>query len=176
MIDLVQSLSESFPAIPRSLPVARRAVTALAADACATPEQIADIRLAVSEAVTNVILHAYGNGAGAIHLAAAVLEGELWVLIGDDGGGLRSRSGRSGLGLGLALIAQASDELTIVNRSGGGTELRMRFRLDVVEAPAVQAPAGGREVPAGLVAAVNQSRGSVLSAISPASSSFSTTA
>jgi serine/threonine-protein kinase RsbW len=159
MVDLVKSMSDSFPAVAASLPLARRAVSTLADQAGATQEQVGDIRLAVSEALTNVILHAYRDDPGEIHVAAAVIDGELWVLVADDGGGLRSRSDRSGLGLGLSLIAQASDELTIVKRSNGGTELRMRFRLGVLAVPAV-----------------DQCRGSVFSAQWPASSSFSTTA
>jgi stage II sporulation protein AB (anti-sigma F factor) len=158
MVDQVQSLSESYPAIPSSLPVARRAVLAVADQAGATGEQLNEIRLALSEALTNAILHAYGDTPGDVHVTAAAAGGELWVLIADDGTGLQPRSDRSGLGLGLALIAQASDELTIVKRSGGGTEVRMRFRL------------GAGATPTG-----DQSRGSVASAITPASSVFSTT-
>lgn len=134
-------------------------MTALAGESNATREQIADIRLAASEALTNVILHAYPDVPGEIHVAAAVIDGELWILVADDGGGLSSGSDRSGLGLGLTLIAQASDELSIVKRSNGGTELRMRFRLGDVEVPAA-----------------DQCRGSVFSACWPASSSFSTKA
>jgi hypothetical protein len=51
------------------------------------------------------------------------------VLIADDGTGLRPRGRHSGLGLGLALIAQLADEFEILSRSTGGTELRMQFKL-----------------------------------------------
>ena len=156
MDDLLNSLSECYPAIPGSLPIARRAVTALAAEGGATDEEIDEIRLAVSEALTNVILHAYQDDPGDIHLTVAVAGGELWVLVGDDGGGLRPRSDRSGLGLGLALIAQSCDELTIVKRSGGGTELRMRFRLEAATSD-------------------DRSRGSVAAASSQAASVLATT-
>ena len=155
----VPSLSESFPALPGSLTRVRQAVAALASEAGASPERVGDIRLAVSEALTNVILHAYRDGRGDVHLAAAVIDRELWVLIADDGGGLRSRSDRSGLGLGLTLIAQMTDELTIAKRSNGGTELRMRFGLGVLGDPQL-----------------DQYRGSVFSASWPATSTFSTTA
>jgi anti-sigma regulatory factor (Ser/Thr protein kinase) len=137
---------------------ARRAVGALARAAGATPERIHEIRLATSEAVTNVIVHAYRDRPGEIHVTAAVAGGELWLLVADDGGGLHPGSGKSGgLGLGLTLIAQACDELTIVKRSSGGTELRMRFRLGTPPSSIVDQP-----------------RGSVSSASSPASSTFST--
>jgi anti-sigma regulatory factor (Ser/Thr protein kinase) len=158
MVDLTESVSATYPAVAGSLPVARRAVAELAGAAGATGDQIDAIRLATSEALTNVILHAYRDGQGPIHVTAAVAGGELWVLVADDGDGLRPRGDRSGLGLGLALIAQASDELTIVRRSHGGTELRMRFRLGTADDPAEA-----------------HSRGSAPSAASPASSIFSTT-
>jgi anti-sigma regulatory factor (Ser/Thr protein kinase) len=158
MSDLVQSLSESYAAIPASLARARRAVTALAADAGATKEQFDAIRLAASEALTNVIVHAYGDRPGEIHVTAAVAGAELWLLIADDGDGLSLGGAKSGLGLGLTLIAQACDELTVVKRSSGGTELRMRFRLGALPS-----------------SVDDYERGSSSSACSPAASVFSTT-
>jgi anti-sigma regulatory factor (Ser/Thr protein kinase) len=155
MSDVRQSLSESYAAVPASLVRARRAVTALAAQAGATREQFDAVQLAASEALTNVVVHAYGERPGEIHVTAAVAGGELWLLIADDGDGLGRGSGKAGLGLGLTLIAQACDELAIVKRSSGGTELRMRFRL-------------GTGVD-------DYARGSVSSARSPAASVFSTT-
>ncbi|MDQ6777761.1 MAG: ATP-binding protein [Actinomycetota bacterium] len=129
MRDPRQSLSESYAAVPASLVRARRAVAALAVEAGATRDQFDAIQLAASEALTNVIVHAYGDRPGEIHVTAAVAGGELWLLVADDGDGLSQRGRKSGLGLGLTLIAQACDELTIVKRSHGGTELRMRFRV-----------------------------------------------
>jgi anti-sigma regulatory factor (Ser/Thr protein kinase) len=162
-MSLAQGLSESYPAVPGSLATARRAVVALAVEAGATREQIETIRLATSEALTNAIVHAYGDDPGEIHVTAALASDELWLLVADDGDGLRPHGRGSGLGLGLALIAQACEELTIVKRSTGGTELRMRFRLG-----AGRAEAEGGE-------AEDHPLGSVASASSPASSVFSTT-
>lgn len=163
MVCLPRDLSESYPAVPGSLRTVRRAVAALAIEAGATGEQIDAIRLASSEAMTNAIVHAYGDDPGEIHVTAAVAADELWLLVADDGGGLRPHGRRSGLGLGLALIAQACEELTIVKRSNGGTELRMRFRLGAGRAEAEGAEAESHPL------------GSVASASLPASSVFSTT-
>jgi anti-sigma regulatory factor (Ser/Thr protein kinase) len=160
---LAQGLSESYPAVPGSLATARRAVVALAVEAGATREQIETIRLATSEALTNAIVHAYGDDPGEIHVTAALASDELWLLVADDGDGLRPHGRGSGLGLGLALIAQACEELTIVKRSTGGTELRMRFRLGSGRAESEGGEAEGHPL------------GSVASASSPASSVFSTT-
>jgi serine/threonine-protein kinase RsbW len=124
-----KNLSLTFRAEPESVPVARRSVSEFAAAAGADRHQVDAVRLAVSEALTNAVLHAYTGEPGNVHVTAAVVPGELWVLIADEGRGLEPRADRPGLGLGLALIAQVTDELAIVPRAGGGTEVRMRFDL-----------------------------------------------
>ena len=131
----LEGINESFAATPASLGPARRSVAALARAAGATRAELDDIRLATSEAVTNAIVHAYRDGPGEIHLTAAVAGGELWLLLADDGCGLDQARRTGGLGLGLILIAQACEEMTIVKRSNGGTELRMRFRLGAASSP-----------------------------------------
>jgi serine/threonine-protein kinase RsbW len=152
------NLSESFPAVPASVPRARHALAELAAAAGAAEPQLHAVRLATSEALTNVVLHAYQGDVGEIHVEAAVTGGELWVLIADDGSGLRPRVDSPGLGVGLALIAQTTDDFSVIKRAHGGTELRMRFSLRA----AGYAP-------------VDQLRGSRDSASPPASPRFSTT-
>jgi anti-sigma regulatory factor (Ser/Thr protein kinase) len=150
-------LQESYPAIPDSVTDARQAIAELAAAAGARGERLDDIRLASSEALSNVVQHAYAGQTGQIHATARVANGELWVLISDDGCGLHAGRQSDGLGLGLALIAQVTDDFTVLDRGFGGTELRLRFALRD----------GGR--------GRDQDRGSVSSATRPASSRFSTT-
>ena len=123
------SLSEVYPATPESVPAARSSAADFAADAGAPPETVEAVRLAVSEAVTNVVVHAYRGQAGDIHLTAAIAARELWVLVSDDGCGHQSPAERPGLGWGLALIAESSRDFLIAERANGGTELRMRFAL-----------------------------------------------
>ena len=70
------ALNESYQAVPESVPLARRALTAVAAAAGAGGERLEEIRLAVSEALTNAVLHAYRNGEiGLFHVTAAVASG-----------------------------------------------------------------------------------------------------
>ena len=145
----------TFAADPTTVTVVRRALCTLAADAGGTDEQIAAVRLAVSEALTNAVLHAYRGGEGSVYVSADVASTELWVLIADDGCGLRPAADSPGLGLGLALIADSCDGFAIVSRSSGGIEVRMRFNLGVT----------GEDQP----------RGSDSSASRPAWPSFSTT-
>jgi anti-sigma regulatory factor (Ser/Thr protein kinase) len=160
-----ESFSASYPAVPESVPRARTELTAFASEAGADGDRLDAIRLAASEAVTNAVMHAYRRGqvasrndSAAIHVTASYVAGEVWVLIADGGTGLRARRKSPGLGLGLALIAQLADDLQILSRSTGGTELRMCFKLRF---PQSRPPA--------------QPRGSVSLAFSPACSSFSTT-
>lgn len=127
---LGEALNESYPAVPESVPLARRAVSAVAARAGASGDRLDEIRLAVSEALTNAVVHAYRNGTpGHFHLTAAVAPGELWVLIGDDGRGMHAWNDSEGLGIGLSLISGLSDDFAIVTRASGGTEVQMRFEL-----------------------------------------------
>jgi anti-sigma regulatory factor (Ser/Thr protein kinase) len=123
------SVRESYPAVAESIAVARRAITACAAEAGARPDQLQAIELAVSEALTNVVLYAYPWRTGEIHVTARVAGNELWVLIADNGCGMHAGRDTDGLGLGLALISQMTDGFSVVGRSSGGTELRLRFAL-----------------------------------------------
>jgi anti-sigma regulatory factor (Ser/Thr protein kinase) len=150
------NLSVTYGAQARSVPAARHALTEFARRGGAAPVQIEAVRLAASEALTNSVLHAYDGEPGDVYVTAAFVPGELWVLIADDGRGLEPQSGRPGLGLGLGLISQVTDELAIVPRAGGGTEVRMRFDL-VTPAPAAglrgERPRAGAEPRPGRVRA-----------------------
>lgn len=153
-----QDFQQSYPAVPDAVRAACRALTQFAVQAGASTEQVEAVRLAASEAVTNVVKHAYPDSEGSVQITAAVVRGELCVLIADDGRGIRPHVSRGGLGLGLALIASLCDELQIVKRSSGGTGLWLWFKLRT-EACRL----GG------------QPRGSVARATVPARSRFSTT-
>ena len=138
----------TFRAEPDAVARARQALREFAADAGASADQIDAVRLASSEAVTNAVLHAYRDEPGKVYVSAALVSDELWILIADDGCGLEPRTGRPGLGLGLGLISQVSDHLTIVARSGGGTEVRMRF--DLADTDAVRLSLRSRDALAAL--------------------------
>jgi anti-sigma regulatory factor (Ser/Thr protein kinase) len=122
-------LKESYPAVPGSVAAARLALAEFAAFVGAGPEKLDAVRLAASEALTNVVRYAYRARLGPIHVTARLAGGELWVLIADSGCGLHAGHDGDGLGLGLALISQVTDGFSVVERSSGGTELRMRFDL-----------------------------------------------
>jgi len=125
-----QTMSYTYPAVAESVPRAREALSSFARAAGATRDQLDSIRLAVSEAATNVVVHAYEDDSGSLQLDAGLSAGELWVLIADDGLGMRPQMHSSGLGFGLSLISQVCDAFEIAKRSSGGLEVRMWFALD----------------------------------------------
>ena len=129
--DLVpgERLNRSYPAVADSVPRARAEVTGFAESAGATAQQLDAIRLAVSEAATNVVIHAYEGSPGEIRLIACVDADDLWIEVVDAGLGLRPRIDGPGLGVGLALISQVADGFAIATRESGGTEVKMRFGL-----------------------------------------------
>jgi anti-sigma regulatory factor (Ser/Thr protein kinase) len=122
-------LSRSWPAVPESVGAARAAVTAFAAASGAAQDAVTAMRLAVSEAVTNAVLHAYLDvpTPGGVHLRAG-RDGEgIWVEVADDGRGMLPRADSPGGGLGLPLIAQMTAAFAIDRVDTGGTKLRMHF-------------------------------------------------
>ena len=119
-----------YPATPASVPDARHDLIAYAAEAGVTHDQLDRIRLAVSEAVTNAVRHAYRETTGAVHVMASATGGELWILVLDEGCGHQTPATDPGLGWGLALIADACDDFVLAERAEGGTAARMRFDVD----------------------------------------------
>ena len=123
------SLNESHPATADVVPALRHAVADYARSVGMIGAQLDDVRLAVSEAISNVVLHAYQDEPGYVHLSAWMVDDELWVLVADDGRGCSAEPIRAGMGWGLAFITDAADEFVLAERSHGGTEARMMFRL-----------------------------------------------
>ena len=89
-----------------------------------------DVKLAVSEACANVVVHAYATQAGGLlALELSHLPGQLEVVVRESGRGMAPRSDSPGLGVGLPLIASLAAALELTNPPEGGTEVRMRFDL-----------------------------------------------
>jgi serine/threonine-protein kinase RsbW len=124
-----KSASDSFPAVRESIPLIRHRVADVAKRLGASDAQLEAVRLAVSEAVTNVVIHAYRDDPGEVQVTIQGLKDELWVLIADDGCGCQMPPTTPGLGWGLAIITNSCDDFSLVDRADGGTEARMRFRI-----------------------------------------------
>src|SRR5689334_7784224 len=99
-----ERLHRRWPAVSESLGSMRRAVRAFAAR-CGVRDEPA-VTLAVSEAATNAIVHAFaGRDAGEIAVEAYCEQDHLCVIVADDGAGMKPRPDSPGIGLGLPLIA-----------------------------------------------------------------------
>jgi serine/threonine-protein kinase RsbW len=125
------SLAHTLRAVPASVPELRRAVTTFAEGAGAGEDVLAALRLAVSEAVSNVVVHAYveAEEPGAVRVTANVCGDSLCVTVSDQGRGMIPRPDSPGLGLGLPLIARTARSLEVRRGETGGTEMRMSFPL-----------------------------------------------
>src|SRR4051812_21865637 len=115
------------PAIAECVGYVRRAVADYARRL--GMRDVAAIEIAVSEAVTNAVMHAYvGAPGGEVAVKAEMPEGDgLFVDVSDDGSGLVPRSDSPGLGLGLALIARLAASFEVHEPPGAGTTVRMHF-------------------------------------------------
>src|SRR4051812_2646936 len=116
----------TFPAVPASVGILRGEMGAIASECGFSAQAVADVRLAVSEAATNVIVHAYPEGAGDVAGAAYVEADALRIVICDNGRGMGPRIDSPGLGLGMPMIATVADVMDIKSDSGG-TEIHMTF-------------------------------------------------
>jgi anti-sigma regulatory factor (Ser/Thr protein kinase) len=127
----------SLPAQPDSLGVIRHVLGAFAEAMRLPPDRVEDIRLAVTEACTNVVRHAYdGEDGGSIDVVMRPSNGRLEVTVSDRGRGMAPSPDLDGPGLGLPLIAALADNVELQQASVRGSRLRMSFecrpRLGVV--------------------------------------------
>jgi anti-sigma regulatory factor (Ser/Thr protein kinase) len=126
------SASWTAPATAESVPQLRQTVVDFAYEHGVPEACLEDIRLAVSEAVSNAVVHAFRGRADGTVIASVIIDAPEWVevLVTDDGSGMAPRDDSPGLGLGLPLIRHLTDQFEHRRPPGGdGTELWMRFRL-----------------------------------------------
>ena len=90
-------------------------------------DMAAGIALATSEAVGNVVRHAYATDGGRVELSAERRDDDILVRVADSGLGLTARSGTR-TGLGLPVIGRVSNGVTVASDSAG-TTVSMRFAL-----------------------------------------------
>lgn len=122
-----------FPAVPLAVPAIRRSVAAVAEECGLSGVEVDNVRLAVSEAATNALLHGYRGEDGVIRVTADVVDGLLHVVVADFGGGIAPRSDSEGLGLGLPIMSSVSRDVQVVSE-GRGTEIRLVFDCPASEA------------------------------------------
>lgn len=124
-------LELKLPARAENVAVVRHAFGGFAEVLRVDEQTLADIKLAVTEACTNVVIHAYDlDQEGGLEVDVTIDDRRLMVVIRDSGRGIVPRPDSPGLGLGLPLIASLSETLELGTNGDDDTEVRMTFRLD----------------------------------------------
>lgn len=125
-----------FPSKSSNEGFARMAASAFAAQMDPTMEELGDIKTAVSEAVTNCIVHAYPESVGRIRLRMRILEGDrLEISVQDWGQGIEdvdkareplfTTGGEERSGMGFTIMESFTDKLRVRSRPGRGTTVTM---------------------------------------------------
>jgi len=118
----------TLPAHPENVAVVRHVLGAFAESISLPDELIEDLRLAVTEACTNVVRHAYPDGApGAVEISVEPQPEEVRVVVADYGRGIGTSSDISGPGLGLPLIAAIASTVDLQSSKGAGSRVTMTF-------------------------------------------------
>jgi serine/threonine-protein kinase RsbW len=126
-----RSLRRSIPADPSAPSAARKAIKDFLRAHGADPRALSDVLLAVSEVVTNCVVHAYrGQPGGKVALEARRNGDRLLLSVADEGAGMAPRYDSPGLGLGLPLVGRVAERVDITAQAGGGTRVSMCFDLD----------------------------------------------
>lgn len=131
----------TFPALSQNESFARIAVSGFVSQLNPMVDELSDIKTAVSEAVTNAIVHGYAKNLGAITLVARILEGdEIYIRISDKGCGIpdidaamtplfTTSPGEERAGLGFTIMESFMDALSVKSAVGKGTSVTMRKKL-----------------------------------------------
>jgi serine/threonine-protein kinase RsbW len=140
----------ALPARAENIAIVRHAFGALEDVYELDAQTLSDIRLAVTEACTNVVVHAYPDGReGPMEVFAKLLGDELTVVVRDEGTGIGPRPDSPGLGLGLPLIASLTESVRLGRDEEERTEVRMIFSLTTTphhdEDPAPEAVLGAAD-------------------------------
>ncbi|MFL5843986.1 MAG: ATP-binding protein [Solirubrobacteraceae bacterium] len=122
-------LSLTLPARAENVAVVRHAIGGLGEALDIDDQTLSDVKLAVTEACTNAVVHAYPDGEGPLEVAAYLQEDRLMLVVRDEGRGIVPRTDSPGLGLGLPLIATLAEALELGTDDEERTEVRMTFRL-----------------------------------------------
>ena len=126
-----RSVRLTIPARAEYITLGRLALSAIAGVRPLSDETLHDLKLALTEACTNSVKHAYDeNGGGSVDILYELQADRLAVEVGDAGSGFHPRDvGGNGEdleegGLGIAIIRALTDEVEIAQREGGGARLR----------------------------------------------------
>ncbi len=119
----------TLPARADQIGLVRHVLGAVAETAEVPPRVLEDMRLAVTEACTNVVRHAYDRPDGPLEVAIRPTAESVEVVVADRGRGIGPSGDTSGPGLGLPMIAALTDDLAVEHAPGAGSRITMGFSL-----------------------------------------------
>lgn len=137
----INQMKLEFLSVPENEGFARVAVSAFAVQLDPTLDVLADIKTAVSEAVTNAIVHGYADGTGIVTVSAALRDdGILDIAVADQGRGIpdisqamqpffTTQPEKERSGMGFSVMQTFMDRVTVESCPGEGTTVRMQKRL-----------------------------------------------
>ena len=141
-MSIINEMRLDFPAIPENEGFARMVISGFMLPLNPTLEQLADVKTAVSEAVTNAIIHGYGNGRGTVRMHARCDEdGTLTIDVIDRGRGIAdveharqpfytTSEGEERSGMGFTVRESFMDAVEVRSALGEGTTVRLIKRID----------------------------------------------
>ena len=141
-MNIINEVTLTFPSKSTNEGYARAAVSAFAAQLDPTLEEIGDIKTAVSEGVTNCIVHAYPDSVGKIYIRLRIFEGNiLEIVIRDRGLGIPditaaktpmfTTGGADRSGMGFTIMESFTDSMKVRSTPGKGTTVTMRKRISM---------------------------------------------
>lgn len=141
-MSIINEMRLDFPAIPENEGFARMVISGFMLPLNPTLEQLADVKTAVSEAVTNAIIHGYGNGRGTVRMHARYdEEATLTIDVIDRGRGIAdveharqpfytTSEGEERSGMGFTVMESFMDAVEVRSAVGEGTTVRLTKRMD----------------------------------------------
>lgn len=140
MKPIINEMRVSFPSASSNESFARAAVAAFVSQLDPTIDELADIKTAVSEAVTNCIVHAYKETLGTVYITARIYEGgSVQIKIRDKGCGIENiprameplftTAGSERAGLGFAVMQSFMDKLRVHSVPNRGTVVTLEKTL-----------------------------------------------
>lgn len=141
-MDSINEMRLEFAALPENEAFARLAVSGFLLPLDPTMEALADVKTAVSEAVTNVIVHAYPDAVGPVRLRARYdAEGAVEIDVTDRGRGIEdvamarqpfytTGDGEERSGMGFTVMESFMDDVAVHSAPGRGTTVRLKKRLE----------------------------------------------
>lgn len=142
-METVNSMKITFLSVPENESFARVAVSAFAVQLNPTLDILADIKTAVSEAVTNAIVHGYRDRQGMVEVEAALSrDGILYLTVSDEGCGIcdieqamqpffTTQPEKERSGMGFSVMQTFMDKVEVQSQKGKGTRVTMEKKLTV---------------------------------------------